>query len=116
MFDSQENETEPYSVILSTGLHTVTLDSKLYPKGTNPYGEDSDTDDDGKYDWDEINWNYVEEYWKEEGLPLLAERTSVEMNDMPTISFCMHYEVTHGAFYVGNAFERFITYSGFTGF
>ena len=45
---------ETMSALLSTGFSYILLDSKLYPNGKNPYGKDSDTDNDGVTDWDEV--------------------------------------------------------------
>lgn len=73
-----------FDAILATGLQKVCLNSELYPNGTNPFGEDTDTDMDGLSDWDEVNL----EYWEEQGLITYDEKHNVIL---PTIGQCAEF-------------------------
>lgn len=78
-------------VLLSTGFRYVVLDSKLYPNGQNPYGKDSDTDNDGVTDWDEVMTDLLK-YDKEGNYTL------------PTIGDCINL-LDDVPFYVENVFK-----------
>lgn len=73
-----------FDAILATGLQKVCLNSELYPNGTNPSREDTDTDMDGLTDWDEVNF----EYWEEQGLITYDEKHNVVL---PTIGQCVKF-------------------------
>lgn len=73
-----------FDAILATGLQKVCLNSELYPNGTNPFGEDTDTDMDGLSDWDEVNL----EYWEEQRLITYDEKHNVIL---PTIGQCAEF-------------------------
>lgn len=78
-------------VILSTGFRYVVLDSKLYSNGQNPYSKDSDTDDDGVTDWDEV-------------MTELLKFDEMGNYTLPTIGDCIN-ALSDVPFYVENAFD-----------
>ena len=78
-------------VLLSTGFRYVVLDSKLYPNGRNPYGKDSDTDNDGVTDWDEVRNE-------------LLKRDGEGNYTLPTIGDCIN-SLGDVPFYVENVFN-----------
>ena len=110
VFDSRAISPEPYQVFLSSGLQVVYLDDKLYPNSKNPWGKDMDSDKDGKTDWDEVNWDFVNSYWNDEGISVIPEETGVTMEDMPTIKYCLVYESEKsGAYYIEDSLHRLMT-------
>ena len=93
-----------FDAILASGLQKVCLNSELYPNGTNPSGEDTDTDMDGLTDWNEVNLDC----WVELGLITYDERHNVIL---PTIQQCMDFTEKS---YVYEGLDRFKSdyYSG----
>lgn len=78
-------------VLLSTGYRYVMLDSRLYPNGQNPYGKDSDTDNDGVTGWDEVRNE-------------LLKRDGDGNYTLPTIGDCIN-SLGDVPFYVENVFK-----------
>lgn len=101
-YEPKELPPEPqkeFDAILITGYERITLDSILYPNGENPTGKDSDTDKDGRTDWNEVDV----ERWENAGL---ISREDNGYINLPTLKQCMDYTDKS---YVEEGLGRFIS-------
>lgn len=101
-YEPKELPPEPqkeFDAILITGYERITLDSILYPNGENPTGKDSDTDKDGRTDWNEVDV----ERWENAGL---ISREDDGYINLPTLQQCMDYSDKS---YVEEGLGRFIS-------